>query len=223
MLFQRLHGPIINGSGAAGCVILCKVGVRIQRRSLITSLLSTHRKINNQLTLRLAENCYCYFSVVQHVWNVMAHAQKPDLVFQRNGLFHLNWRGGSWGGGQFTRLLVAEVCASAVVMLDTPCSEVECKTTGYPLHSHVSPSLPLPCVIVCHQVSTELYNWRRNKKCGDTESSFSIFCGPCIVILWYTGRFKMYSGITKIYYRKTVRHVFKKPVQTEGTTQFFFQ
>jgi hypothetical protein len=60
-------------------------------------------------------------------------------------------------GGQFSRLLAAEVCASAVVMLDTPCSVVECKTTGYPLHSHVSPSLPLPCVAVCHQVSTELY------------------------------------------------------------------
>ena len=30
------------------------------------------------------------------------------------------------------------------------------KGTGYPLHSPVSPSLPLPCVTVCHQVSTEL-------------------------------------------------------------------
>ena len=28
------------------------------------------------------------------------------------------------GGGQFSGLLAAEVCASAVVMLDTPCSEV---------------------------------------------------------------------------------------------------
>ena len=86
----------------------------------------------------------------------MTNAQKPDLVFQRNGRVHLNRR-----GRQFSRLLAAEVCASAVVMvvmLDTPCSEVECKTTGYPLHSHVPPSLPLPCVTVCHQVSTELYN-----------------------------------------------------------------
>jgi hypothetical protein len=69
--------------------------------------------------------------------------------------------GGGGGGGQFSRLLAAAVCASAVVMvvmLDTPCSEVECKTTGYPLHLHVSPSLPLPCVTVCHQVSTELYH-----------------------------------------------------------------
>ena len=92
---------------------------------------------------------------VEHVWNVMAHAQKPDLVFQGNGRVHLNRR-----GSQFSRLLAAEVCASAVVMvvmLDTPCSEVEWKTTGYPLHLPVSLSLPLPCVTVCHQVSTELY------------------------------------------------------------------
>ena len=32
----------------------------------------------------------------------------------------------------------------------------------------------------------------------------------------------MYSGITKNYYRKTVGHVFTKPVQREGTTQKFF-
>jgi hypothetical protein len=55
---------------------------------------------------------------VDCVWNVMAHTQRPDLVFRRNGRVHLNWR-----GRQFSRLLAAEVCASAVVMLDTPCSE----------------------------------------------------------------------------------------------------
>ena len=86
--------------------------------------------------------------------NVMAHAQKPELGFLRNGRVHLNRR-----GGQFSRLLAAEVCASAVVMvimLDTPCSEAECKTAGYPLHSPVSPSLPLPCVTVCHQIPRAL-------------------------------------------------------------------
>ena len=31
------------------------------------------------------------------------------------------------------------------------------KTTGYPLHSPVSPSLPLPCLTVCHHISTGLY------------------------------------------------------------------
>jgi hypothetical protein len=31
------------------------------------------------------------------------------------------------------------------------------KSTGYSLLSPVSPSLPLPCVTVCHHISTELY------------------------------------------------------------------
>ena len=31
------------------------------------------------------------------------------------------------------------------------------KRTGYPLHSPVSPSLPLPCVTVCHHISTGDY------------------------------------------------------------------
>jgi hypothetical protein len=56
---------------------------------------------------------------VDCVSNVMAHAQKPHFVFRRNGRVHLNRR-----GRPFSRLLAAEVCASAVVMLDTPCSEV---------------------------------------------------------------------------------------------------
>ena len=31
------------------------------------------------------------------------------------------------------------------------------KGTGYPFYSPVSPSLPLPCVTICHHVSTGLY------------------------------------------------------------------
>jgi len=31
------------------------------------------------------------------------------------------------------------------------------KGTGYPLHSPVSPSLPLLCVTVCHHISTRVY------------------------------------------------------------------
>ena len=49
----------------------------------------------------------------------MEHAQKPDFVFRRNGRVHLNGR-----GRQFSRLLAAKLCASAVVKLDTPRSEV---------------------------------------------------------------------------------------------------
>ena len=49
----------------------------------------------------------------------MARVQKIDFVFRRNGRVHLNRR-----GRQFSRLLAAEVCASAVVIMDTSCSEV---------------------------------------------------------------------------------------------------
>jgi hypothetical protein len=72
---------------------------------------------------------------VEGSWNVMAHAQKSDFVFRRNGRVHLNRR-----GLQFSRLLAAEVYASAVVMLDTPCSEVVWRVLAthsiryFPLH-----------------------------------------------------------------------------------------
>jgi len=41
----------------------------------------------------------------------MAHIQKPDFVFRRNGRVHLNRR-----GHQFSRLLAAEVWASAFIV-----------------------------------------------------------------------------------------------------------
>ena len=85
-------------------------------------------------------------TLVEQKRNVMAHAQKPDLVFQRNGRVHLYQR-----GCQFSRLLAAEVCASAVVMLDRPCP-IQCTTAGYPLHLPFSPSLLHPCVSVCHHI-----------------------------------------------------------------------
>jgi hypothetical protein len=42
------------------------------------------------------------------------------------------------------------------------------KSTGYPLHSPVSLSLPLPCVTVCHHISTGLYSGflQRGKAAG---------------------------------------------------------
>jgi len=49
----------------------------------------------------------------------MAHAQKPVFVFRRNERVHLNR-----SGRQLSRLLAAEVWATAVAMLDTPRYEV---------------------------------------------------------------------------------------------------
>jgi len=75
----------------------------------------------------------------------MAHAQKPDLVFQRNGRVHLNRR-----GCQFSRLLAVEECGSA----DSNCIDrvptysarqlVTHSTRMFPLHF---PSRASPCAI----------------------------------------------------------------------------
>jgi len=76
---------------------------------------------------------------------MMAHAQTPDFVFRRNGRVHLNRR-----GRQFSRLLAAEVCASAVVMLDTPCSEVVWRVLATHSIRHFPlqvPSRTSPCAI----------------------------------------------------------------------------
>jgi len=81
----------------------------------------------------------------------MAHAQKPDFVFRRNGRVHLNWP-----GRQFSRLLAAEMCISGSNTGYTM-FRGSVKSTGNPLHSPVFLLLPLPCVTVCHHISTGLY------------------------------------------------------------------
>jgi len=100
-------------------------------------------------------NCSSYIGIVEANWNVMAHAQKPHFVFQRNGRVHLNRR-----GCQFSRLLAAEVCASAVVMLDTPCSKVVWRVLAthcirqFPVHF---PSRASPCTITVQLESIILF------------------------------------------------------------------
>jgi len=85
----------------------------------------------------------------------MAHAQKPDFVFPRNGRVYLDPQ-----GRQFSRLLAAEVCTPALIVGSnagyTMVGGSE-KGTGYPFHSPASPSLPLPCVTMCHHISTGVY------------------------------------------------------------------
>jgi len=85
----------------------------------------------------------------------MAQAQKPDFVFRRNGQVQLNKR-----GRQFSRLLAAEVCASAVVMvvmLDTPRSEVVRAVLATHSIRHFPlrfPSRASPCAITFQLEST---------------------------------------------------------------------
>jgi hypothetical protein len=106
----------------------------------------------------IAECPHCAETILQVdcVWNVRAHAQKPNFVFRRNERLHWNWR-----GRQFNRLLAAEVCASAVVMLDAPCSEAVWRVLAthsirqFPLYF---PSRALPCAITFQLDSTETWN-----------------------------------------------------------------
>jgi len=101
--------------------------------------------------VHLSSAC-CEKGKVDASWNVMAHTQKPDFFFRRNGRVHLNRR-----GRQFSRLLAAELCALAVVMLDTLCSEVVWRVLAtqsirqFPLQF---PSRASPCAITFQLEST---------------------------------------------------------------------
>jgi len=64
----------------------------------------------------------------------MAHAQKPNLVFQRKGRVHLNRR-----GCQFSRLLAAEECGSA----DSNCIDRVPTYSGRLLATHSIRIFPL--------------------------------------------------------------------------------
>ena len=110
------------------------------------------RLLGNAFDPRPACEWFVIETVVDCILNVMAHAQKPDFVFRRNGRVHLNRR-----GRQFSRLLAAEVSASAVVMLDAPCCEVVWRVLAthsirqIPLHF---PSRASPCAITFQLDST---------------------------------------------------------------------
>jgi len=138
--YRLLHVPpgLTFGSSACWLLGIC-VFVWISEQTVT----SASYIINRLVFITEVETVY---SAVDCVWNVMAHAQKPDFVFRRNWRIRLNRP----GGRQFSWLLAAEVCASAVVMLDTPCSEVLWRVLAthcirqFPLHF---PSRASPCAI----------------------------------------------------------------------------
>ena len=82
----------------------------------------------------------------------MARAQKPDFVFRRNGRVHLNRRGASVQSIAGSRGVRISGSNAGYTMF-----RGSVKSTDYLPHSPVSPSLPLPCVTVCHHISTGLY------------------------------------------------------------------
>ena len=82
----------------------------------------------------------------------MAHAQKPDFVFRAKRTSPFKSAGASVQSTTGSRGVRISGSNAGYTML-----RGSVKGTGYTLHSPVSPSLPLPCVTVCHHISTGLY------------------------------------------------------------------
>ena len=81
------------------------------------------------------------------------HTRRNQILsFGRNGRVHLNWRGASVQSTTGSRGVRISGSIAGYTMF-----RGSVKSTGYPLHSPVSPSLPLPYVTVCHHISTGLY------------------------------------------------------------------
>jgi hypothetical protein len=98
-----------------------------------------------------------------------------NFVFRRNGRVHLNRR-----GRQFSRLQAADVCASAVVMVDTLCSEAVWRGTHsirqFPLYF---PSRSSSCAITFQLDYTSLQV--KIRITGDTvpTESHTFVCSRC--------------------------------------------
>jgi NAD(P)H-dependent FMN reductase len=95
--------------------------------------------------------------LLQSVLNMMAHTQKPGLVFQGNGRVHLNRR-----GSQFSRVLTVEECGSAgsdCISWSWIDRVLRCSGRALPTHSirlfplHF-PSCEPPCAITFQTDST---------------------------------------------------------------------
>jgi len=82
----------------------------------------------------------------------MAHARKPDFVFRAKRTSPFKSAGASDQSTTGTRGVRVSGGNAGYNMF-----RGSVKGTGYPLHSPVSTSLPLPCVTVCHHISTGIY------------------------------------------------------------------
>jgi len=116
--------------------------------------------------------------LVDWVWNVMAHAQKTDFVFRRNGRVHLNRQGASVQSTTGSRGVRISGSNAGYSMF-----RGSVKGTGYPLHSPVSLSLPLPWVTVCHHVSTGFYVIRNAVHCASHNAHIA-----CRYTIWSSFR-----------------------------------
>jgi hypothetical protein len=111
---------------------------------------NTRFEVLTVVLLRILGNCTVWVSgnvtSVQNAFVMWWHTRR-NQISSFGETDELNWMG---RGRQFSRLLAAEVCASAVVMLDTPSSEVVWRVLDiqsirqFPLHF---PFRASPCAI----------------------------------------------------------------------------
>jgi len=90
--------------------------------------------------------------IVEASLNVLGQEDKPDLVFRRNRRVQI----------KSAEVSVQSTTGSRGVRISGSNAGYtvfrgNVKGTGYPLHSTVSPSLPLAFVTVCYYISTGLY------------------------------------------------------------------
>jgi hypothetical protein len=121
---------------------------------------------------------------VDRVWNVMAHAQKPDFVFRRNGRVRLNRR-----GRQFSRLLAGELCTSACRVCTARASSVLQSCDAYWLPTPIS-CFPFTSPPVRHRVPSHInrtliqhYLWfplHRIRKQNEKSAYSTCVCLMCI-------------------------------------------
>ena len=141
----------------------------IEWRKLLTSALNVWYPLKLRL-LWFVQGFY--YNLCEHVvynnWWSLARGQLKCDGTRAETRFRLSAKRTSpiksAGRRQFSRLLAADVCASAVVMLDTPCSEVVWRvlaahsTRQFPIHF---PSRASPCAIIFQMECTtwfEMYN-----------------------------------------------------------------
>jgi len=117
--------------------------------TVLTSVPCTNRCVSRHDPVTVLSSWPSTYRPVEMWWHTRRHQISS---FGWNGRVYLNRQ-----GCQFCRLLAAEVCASAVVMLDTPCSEVVWRVLAthsirqFPLHLLSRTS---PCAITFQLEST---------------------------------------------------------------------
>ena len=93
----------------------------------------------------------------------MAHAQKPDLVFRRNGLIHLNRRGASVQSTTGSRGVRISDSNAGYTMF-----RGSVKGTGYPLHSASFPFTSPPV----RQRMLSHFNWSLQLEPNTIETNY---------------------------------------------------